>query len=154
MLIHGYGSNERDLFSLIDYFPIDSYVISLRAPKELFNDSYAWYDIYLDSNNKFYDHDAAARVRDELFHFIDDLSKLITNAFGLAQNATGEIENAVKGLLDRYLADKGLVTREEYEVLKEMHSELQNEVHSLRKELNTLKPKTRSIKANTSNKNK
>ncbi len=62
VLIHGYGSNERDLFSLIDYFPIDSYVISLRAPKELFNDSYAWYDIYLDSNNKFYDHDAAARV--------------------------------------------------------------------------------------------
>ena len=75
VLIHGYGRNERDLFSLIDYFPIDSYVISLRAPKELFNDSYAWYDIYLDSNNKFYDHDAAARVRDELFHFIDDLSK-------------------------------------------------------------------------------
>ena len=75
VLIHGYGSNERDLFSLIDYFPIDSYVISLRAPKELFNDSYAWYDIYLDSNNKFYDHNAAARVRDELFHFIDDLSK-------------------------------------------------------------------------------
>ena len=76
MLIHGYGSNERDLFSLIDYFPIDSYVISLRAPKELFTDSYAWYDIHLDSNNKFYDHDGAARVRDELFHFIDDLSKL------------------------------------------------------------------------------
>ena len=85
---------------------------------------------------------------------IDDLSKLITNAFGLAQNATGEIENAVKGLLDRYLADKGLVTREEYEVLKEMHYELQNELHFLKKELNTLKPKTRSIKANTSNKNK
>ena len=75
VLIHGYGSNERDLFSLIDYFPNNSYVISIRAPKELFNDSYAWYDIYLDGNNKFYDHDAAARVRDELFHFIDDLSK-------------------------------------------------------------------------------
>ncbi len=75
ILIHGYGSNERDLFSLIDYFPNDSYVISLRAPKELFNDSYAWYDIYLDTNNKFYDHDAAALVRDELFHFINDLSK-------------------------------------------------------------------------------
>ena len=85
---------------------------------------------------------------------IDDLAKLMTNAFGLAQNATGEIENAVKSLLDRYLADKGLVTREEYEVLKEMQSELQKEVHSLKKELNTLKPKTRSIKANTSNKNK
>ena len=85
---------------------------------------------------------------------IDDLAKLMTNAFGLAQNATGEIENAVKSLLDRYLADKGLVTREEYEVLKEMHYELQNEVHSLRKELNTLKPKKRSIRANTTIKNK
>ena len=50
VLIHGYGSNENDLFSLIDYFPNDAYVISLRAPKELFNDAYAWYDIYLDSN--------------------------------------------------------------------------------------------------------
>ena len=75
VLIHGYGSNENDLFSLIDYFPDDAYVISLRAPKELFNDAYAWYDIYLDANNKFYDHEAAALVRDDLFHFIDDLSK-------------------------------------------------------------------------------
>ena len=75
VLIHGYGSNENDLFSLIDYFPNDAYVISLRAPKELFNDAYAWYDIYLDANNKFYDHEAAALVRDDLFHFIDDLSK-------------------------------------------------------------------------------
>ena len=75
VLIHGYGSNERDLFSLIDYFPNDSNVISLRAPHELFNNSYAWYDIYVDGNNKFYDHNAAALVRDELFQFIDDLSK-------------------------------------------------------------------------------
>ena len=75
VLIHGYGSNENDLFSLIDYFPNDAYVISLRAPKELFNDAYAWYDIYLDANNKFYDHEAAALVRDNIFHFIDDLSK-------------------------------------------------------------------------------
>lgn len=75
ILIHGYGSNERDLFSLIDYFPSDAYVISLRAPKELFNDSYAWYDIYIDGNNKFYDHKRAALIRDELSHFIDDISK-------------------------------------------------------------------------------
>lgn len=48
ILIHGYGSNERDLFSLIDYFPNDTYVVSLRAPIKLFNDSYAWYDIYVE----------------------------------------------------------------------------------------------------------
>ena len=72
---------------------------------------------------------------------IDDLAKLMTNAFGLAQNATGEIENAVKSLLDRYLADKGLVTREEFDVMKEIHSELQKELLDLKKEINMLKPK-------------
>lgn len=75
LLIHGYGSNERDLFSLIDYFPNNTHVVSLRAPLKLFNDAYGWYDIYLNGNNKFYDHKAAALVRDELYQFIDNLSK-------------------------------------------------------------------------------
>ena len=57
ILIHGYGSNEKDLFSLIDYLPKEAYIISLRGPIELFNNSYAWYDIYVDANNKFYDHE-------------------------------------------------------------------------------------------------
>ena len=50
ILIHGYGSNEKDLFSLIDYLPKEAYIISLRGPIELFNNSYAWYDIYVDAN--------------------------------------------------------------------------------------------------------
>ena len=80
---------------------------------------------------------------------IDDLAKLMTNAFGLAQNATSEIENAVKSLLDRYLADKGLVTREEFEVLKEVHSDLQKEILNLKKEINTLNSKSRTPKTVT-----
>ena len=70
---------------------------------------------------------------------IDDLAKLMTNAMGLAQNATGELENAVKSLLDRYLSDKGLVTREEFDALKEMYSSSLNEINTLKKELNALK---------------
>ena len=84
---------------------------------------------------------------------IDDLAKLITNAFGLAQNATGEIENAVKNLLDRYLADKGLVTREEFDVLKEIQSDMQKEILILKKEISTSKPKSRNMKNNIRNKN-
>ena len=84
---------------------------------------------------------------------IDDLAKLITNAFGLAQNATGEIENAVKNLLDRYLADKGLVTREEFDVLKEIQSDMQKEILILKKEISTSKPKSRNMKNNIGNKN-
>jgi len=84
---------------------------------------------------------------------IDDLAKLMTNAFGLAQNATAEIENAVKSLLDRYLADKGLVTREEFDVMKEIHSELQKELLDLKREINMLKPKSRTSKTIISKKN-
>ena len=84
---------------------------------------------------------------------IDDLAKLMTNALGLAQNATGEIENAVKSLLDRYLADKGLVTREEFDVMKEIHSELQKEILDLKKEINMLKPKSRTSKTVIAKKN-
>ena len=75
ILIHGYGSNEKDLFSLIDYLPKEAYIISLRGPIELFNNSYAWYDIYVDASNKFYDHEGAKKIRDELSKFIDEIIK-------------------------------------------------------------------------------
>ena len=75
ILIHGYGSNEKDLFSLIDYLPEEAYIISLRGPIELFNNSYAWYDIYVDANNKLYDHEGAKKIRDELSKFIDEIIK-------------------------------------------------------------------------------
>ena len=75
ILIHGYGSNEKDLFSLIDYLPKEAYIISLRGPIELFNNSYAWYDICVDANNKFYDHEGAKKIRDELSKFIDEIIK-------------------------------------------------------------------------------
>ena len=81
---------------------------------------------------------------------IDDLTKLITNAFGLAQNATGEIENAVKSLLDRYLADRGLITREEFDVLKEMQINLQNEIQILKKEINSINSKSENLKVEPS----
>ena len=84
---------------------------------------------------------------------IDDLTKLITNAFGLAQNATGEIENAVKSLLDRYLADRGLITREEFDVLKEMQINLQNEIQILKKEINSIKSKSENLKVGLSKRN-
>ena len=75
ILIHGYGSNEKDLFSLIDYLPKEAHIISPRGPIELFNNSYAWYDIYVDANNKFYDYKGAMKIRDELSKFIDEIIK-------------------------------------------------------------------------------
>ncbi len=45
ILMHGYGSNEKDLFSLSKHIPENWLVISLRAPTEMGPNKYKWYDI-------------------------------------------------------------------------------------------------------------
>ena len=45
MLIHGFGSNEEDLFSFSTELPNDFFIVSVRAPHEIQYGGYAWYDI-------------------------------------------------------------------------------------------------------------
>ncbi len=52
--------------------------------------------------------------------FIDDMSQLFTNALGVAQGARAEAETAMKGMIDRWLAERDLATREEIDALREM----------------------------------
>ncbi len=73
-LLHGYGSNEMDLFSFADYLPDELFIISIRAPKKLDFGGYAWYDIFLDSgNNKISDDQTAMKRVKELSLFMDNL---------------------------------------------------------------------------------
>ncbi|NCW04907.1 MAG: accessory factor UbiK family protein [Rhodobacteraceae bacterium] len=52
----------------------------------------------------------------------DDLSQLMTNAMGVAQGARDEAENAMKSWMDRWLADRDFVTREEFDAVRMMAS--------------------------------
>ena len=52
--------------------------------------------------------------------FFDEMSKLMTNAMGVAQGAKTEAETAMKGFIDRWLADRDFVTREEFQAVQEM----------------------------------
>lgn len=52
--------------------------------------------------------------------FFDDLSQLMTNAAGMAQGMKSEVETVMKGWMERWLADSHLVTREEFEAVREM----------------------------------
>ena len=54
----------------------------------------------------------------------DDLSQLMTNAMGVAQGAKEEAENAMKSLIDRWLAEQNFVTREEFDALCTRHAAL------------------------------
>ncbi len=74
LLLHGYGSNEEDLFSFASELPDEYYVISARAPYDLQYESYAWYAINFDADeNKFSDLDQARSSRDLIANFIDEL---------------------------------------------------------------------------------
>ncbi len=50
----------------------------------------------------------------------DDMSKLMSNAMGVAQGAKTEAETAMKGWVDRWMADRDFVTREEFDAVKAM----------------------------------
>ena len=74
LLLHGYGSNEQDLFSFASELPDKYYVVSVRAPFDLQYGSYAWYAINFDADeNKFSDLVQARSSRDAIAVFIDEL---------------------------------------------------------------------------------
>ena len=74
LLLHGYGSNEEDLFSFATELPEEYYVISARAPYDMMYDSYAWYAINFEADeNKFSDIGQAQKSRDSIANFIDEL---------------------------------------------------------------------------------
>jgi phospholipase/carboxylesterase len=74
LLLHGYGSNEEDLFSFATELPDEYYVVSARAPYDMMYGSYAWYAINFDADeNKFSDIKQAKESRDLIANFIDEL---------------------------------------------------------------------------------
>ena len=59
--------------------------------------------------------------------FFDDMSKLMTNAMGVAQGAKTEAETAMKSFIDRWMADRDFVTREEFDAVKAMAQKAREE---------------------------
>ena len=70
--------------------------------------------------------------------FLDDMSKLMTNAMGVAQGARTEAETAMKGWVDRWLADRNLVTREEFDAVRAMAQKAREENEALKERLEAL----------------
>lgn len=59
--------------------------------------------------------------------FFDDMSQLMTNAMGVAQGAKTEAETAMKGMIDRWMADRDFVTREEFDAVRTMAQKAREE---------------------------
>ncbi len=69
---------------------------------------------------------------------LDDLSQLMTNAMGVAQGAKTEAETAMHSMLDRWLADRDFVTRDEFDAVRAMAQKAREENVALKARLDAL----------------
>ncbi len=91
-MLHGYGSNEEDLFSFANELPEELFIISVRAPYDLQPFGHAWYAINFDAEQgKWSDDTQAISSRDKIVAFMDEaceaysLSKANMSLLGFSQ---------------------------------------------------------------------
>ncbi|MDP2059098.1 MAG: alpha/beta fold hydrolase [Flavobacteriaceae bacterium] len=74
LMLHGYGSNEEDLFSFADWLPGSLLIVSLRAPFQLPPYGFAWYSINWDAaDGKLSDIRQVAGSRNLVAKIIDEI---------------------------------------------------------------------------------
>ncbi|MBO6789755.1 MAG: accessory factor UbiK family protein [Dinoroseobacter sp.] len=74
---------------------------------------------------------------------LDDVSQLMTNAMGVAQGAKEEAETAMKGFMDRWLADRDFVSREEFDAVRAMAQKAREENEALAARIEALEAKSK-----------
>ncbi|WP_412985241.1 alpha/beta hydrolase [Pontimicrobium sp. IMCC45349] len=73
IMLHGYGSDENDLFSFASELPEELFIISVRAPYPMQPYGNAWYEIHFDApQGKWSDNEQAIESRDLIANFIDE----------------------------------------------------------------------------------
>ena len=70
---------------------------------------------------------------------LGDVSQLVSGLGVAAQGVREELAQTLRGMLDTMLADGALVTREEFEVVREMAEKARAENQRLQEEINALK---------------
>ncbi|WP_239777244.1 alpha/beta hydrolase [Tenacibaculum finnmarkense] len=76
ILLHGYGSNEDDLFSFAQELPEDLLIVSAQAPYQMGGGAFAWYAINFDAvKGKFSDLEQAATSVTKIAGFIDKIKE-------------------------------------------------------------------------------
>jgi phospholipase/carboxylesterase len=94
LLLHGYGSNEDDLFSFAPEISSNYFIVSARAPFDMQPSGAAWYAINFDTaGGKFSDNNQARDSMELLLRFIKELSEAYPvnpediNLLGFSQGA-------------------------------------------------------------------
>lgn len=72
LLIHGYGSNEKNLFPFASSLPTYAFIISLQALHKLDYESFAWYEISFFEGKKNFNLAQALESSERISKFVDE----------------------------------------------------------------------------------
>jgi BMFP domain-containing protein YqiC len=72
---------------------------------------------------------------------LDEMAKLLTGAMGLAQGASDEAKSFMRAQADRFAAEMDLVSRDEFEAVKELAAAARGEADALRARVEALEAK-------------
>jgi phospholipase/carboxylesterase len=75
LLLHGLGSNEKDLMSLSENLPPEFLVVAARAPFPLGGESYAWYQVDFPGGKPVVNSEQAEKSRNIIIQFINQLKE-------------------------------------------------------------------------------
>lgn len=75
ILLHGFGSNEKDLFALAEHLPENFLVVAIRAPYAIGEDGYAWYHADFSTSKPIYNKEEAEKSRNTIIQFIGELKQ-------------------------------------------------------------------------------
>jgi BMFP domain-containing protein YqiC len=80
-------------------------------------------------------------MREPPSRLLDELSRVMTGAIGVAQGVGREADGFVKSQIERILRDSDFVTREEFEAVREMAILARDENEALQKRVAALEDK-------------
>jgi len=121
ILLHGYGSDENDLFSFAEEMPEELFIISAKAPYPMQPYGNAWYAIHFDNENgKFSDDIQAIKSRDMIATFIDqvienypvDASKINLLGFSQGSILSYAVALTYPEKIDNVIALSGYINKE------------------------------------------
>lgn len=75
LLLHGYGSNEKDLLSLAKHIDPQVLVICPRAPLTLMDGKYSWYNLNRVNDKWSYQTSEVLASKDQVLNYLDQLTK-------------------------------------------------------------------------------